>query len=241
MTRWDDYELTRRAASPRVLAYILISLFLLVLFSCSQDQAYSPETQNAEQLRPMPEWQSHTIAVDMTCLNVIVTIDIYVNPAGTDGHTPDGTWCNGPQIRLYRRIGEWGSCVEEANYTPWYSFNSSTLVEPNHVRIVLSRLRSQMPITWQPGDGVGLYWSGSMTLAYEFSPPNCGGMESIHCDLDDAPATCGGGGGFDEQGKVSAHRFACPAFDGSGACVCDQGGLNPQDVMGSFWWAYGIF
>lgn len=26
---------------------------------------------------------------------------------------------------------------------------------------------------------------------------------------------------IEAQGRVSAHRFSCPAYDGSGTCVCD--------------------
>lgn len=27
---------------------------------------------------------------------------------------------------------------------------------------------------------------------------------------------------IEPQGRVSAHRFSCPAYDGSGMCVCDS-------------------
>jgi hypothetical protein len=209
-----------------VLAYILISLFLLVMFSCAEDTTYSPETDNANALRPMPEGFCDSPPIGSAFGDLEVRCDSsVVNFFVPQSQAPP--WCGGSvqwvvgsEFRFTTLYGPW---AQGNGFLRWRGAiarygTGSTVTATVTLRFLVNN----------PVQCLDLCASGGI------SSPNitgCGTGGGGH----------GGGGGFDEQGKVSAHRFACPAFDGSGACVCDQGGLNPQDVMGSFWWAYGIF
>lgn len=75
---------------------------------------------------------------------------------------------------------------------------------------------------------------------------SCGQSSPVSIPTDETAATCitpteplTAEGVITPQGKIVPHRFACPAYDGSGGCVCDGGGILPEEWSNYFWqWLY---
>lgn len=208
------------------------TLVLIAVLGCANDKPYEPEGLNAMALRPQPEsYQINHLTVLFECTSDPRTVIVHLDVTFSNGFVP--CTANSQGVRFWRTGSSPTNCL--SNITQWFAWEGITNLGGG--RFVFART---IPRSSLSGWTVDSYISAEFSVEGaipncaqdECTPgPNCREYAAIlrECEwqVPCVGVPGGGGGGFEgappinPDGKISAHRFACPAYDGSGACVCD--------------------